>query len=297
MGEAKRRNQSRDADFVQLTAMFQSHGVNTTEFSFYDQPSFLEQEKTQPEYLEHYARWVMLRPVNHCYRSHVRSIVPRLAELISTSLIEDQWEGSCVAASGLISRMLDRLSVWSFGLVGSATFSIQKPPIWRGLHSVDYQDFPDVALGHFWVCAPPYFIVDASAALQRWGDDPIRQFIPQTILDDTGVHTKPRADDVVSARIRTKYALHEGREDHNLHYRLERPGGPTGTPPIDYRDNLRRAAQGGHLWTPPLMQAFLRTARACGQVRSSVRPHNAAGLAPRARMEMRGPGPRSILRA
>ena len=58
-----------------------------------------------------------------------------------------------------------------------------------------------------------------------------------------------------------------------------------------------------HLWTPPLMQAFLRTVRhafraviwddsVCGQVQSSVRPHDAAGLTPRACMETRTGGRR-----
>ena len=221
MGEAKRRNQVADMQFCRLTEMFQSHGVNTNEFAFYDQPSFTDREKSQPEYLEHYAKWVTLRPTNDTYRSHVRSVVPRLAQLISTALIEDQWEGSCILATGLITRMLDRLNVWSFGVRGSAVFSVPDLSLWRGLHSIDYADFPGAALGHAWVCAPPYFIVDASVALQKWGTDPIRNHIPLYILDHIGVRTKPTVTDVVSATIRAQFALTEGREDQNLHYRLE----------------------------------------------------------------------------
>ena len=176
MGEARRRTQSKELEFSQLTEMLESHGVNTAKFGFYDQQAFFDREKSQPEYVEHYARWVTLRPTNDLYQAHVRSIIPRLAQLISTSLIEDQWEGSCLGATGLVTRMLDRLCVWSFGVKGSATFSTQDPFIWRGLHSIDYEDFTGAAIGHAWVCAPPYFIVDASAGLQRWGNDPIRQY-------------------------------------------------------------------------------------------------------------------------
>ena len=221
MGEAKRRSQFKNMQFVRLTEMLHSHGVNTDEFAFYDQPSFIEQEKYQPEYLEHYAKWVLLRPTTDTYQFHVRSVVPRLSQLISTALMEDQWEGSCILATGLMTRMLDRLNVWSFGIRGSATFSVQERSIWRGLHSVDVEDFPGAALGHAWVCAPPYIVVDASAATQRWGDDPIRKYIPSFILDDSGLRTKPIVSDVVSAPIRARYALTEGREDQNLHYRLE----------------------------------------------------------------------------
>lgn len=221
MGEARRRAHSRVAEYSRLTGMFRSDGVNTDEFSFYDQAAFLEQEKSQPTYLVNYAKWVMLRPADDVYRARVRSIVPRLAQLISRSLIEDQWEGPCIVATALMTRMLDRLKIWSYGVVGSATFTVEEQSIWRGLHSIDYKDFPDAAVGHAWVCAPPYFVVDASASLQRWGDDPIRHFIPQTILDDTGVRTRPLVSDVVSPRVRSEFAIKEGREDRNLHYRLE----------------------------------------------------------------------------
>ena len=89
-------------------------------------------------------------------------------------------------------------------------FSINNPSIWRGLHIVDHQDFPGAALGHAWVCAPPYYVVDPSAALQRWGTDPIRDYIPHTILDDIGYRTRPTAEDVVSSRIRQEFAMKEG---------------------------------------------------------------------------------------
>ena len=220
MGEAKRRHQSKDVEFRCLEEMFRLHNVNTSEFGFYDQPAFVEHEESDPDYLTHYARWVTLRPINDTYRSRVKSIVPKLTGLISSSFSQDEWEGSCVAASALMSRMLDRLDVWSFSVVGSAIFSINNPTIWRGLHIVDHQDFPGAALGHAWVCAPPYYVVDPSAALQRWGTDPIRDYIPHTILDDIGYRTRPTAEDVVSSRIRQEFAMKEGRTDPNLHHRL-----------------------------------------------------------------------------
>ena len=200
--------------------MFKSHGINTSEFGFYDQTAFVEREKVDHEYLSQYAKWVNLRPLDKSYVSHVTATVPKLAQLLSNALREDNWEGSCVAATAMMTRMLDRLDVWSFGVVGRATFSIPSPPIWRGLHIVDCQDFPGAALGHAWVCAPPYYIVDPSAALQRWGTDLIRDYIPQVILDEVGRRARPTVDDVVSSRIRQKYAMKEGHADPNLHHRI-----------------------------------------------------------------------------
>ena len=220
MGEAKRRQQLRTTEFHRLEEMFRSHNISTSEFAFYDQPAFLQREKAAPEYLSHYAKWVTLRPIDDTYASHVTSIVPKLAQLLADALHEDNWEGPCVAATAMMTRILDRLKVWSFGVSGSATFSIQNPAIWRALHIVDYQDFPDAALGHAWVCAPPFHVVDTTAAFQRWGTDPIRDYIPRVILDDVGRHARAKVEDVVSARIRQEFAMREGDTDANLHHRI-----------------------------------------------------------------------------
>ena len=220
MGEAKRRQQLKTSEFHRLEKMFSSHNVDTSVFGFYDQHAFVVREEAEPKYLEQYATWVTLRPTTQSYISHVTTIVPKLAQQLGNALHEDNWEGSCVAATALMTRMLDRLKVWSFGIVGSATFSLANPPIWRGLHIVDYQDFPGAALGHAWVCAPPYYIVDPSASLQRWGADQIRDHIPRVILDDIGHSTKSKVEDVVSSRIRQEFAMREGDTDPNLHHRI-----------------------------------------------------------------------------
>lgn len=221
MGESKRRQKSKTQEFRRLEKMFKSHNIDTSRFAFYDQPAFLQREKIAPEYLSHYARWVALRPINNTYATHVMSIVPKLAQLLADALHKDNWEGPCVAATAIMTRSLDRLNVWSFGVTGSATFSIPNRSIWRALHIVDHQDFPGAALGHSWVCAPPFYVVDTTAALQRWGTDPIRDYIPRAILDDVGSRAKARVEDVVSASIRQEIAMHEGYSDPNLHHRIQ----------------------------------------------------------------------------
>ena len=111
----------------------------------------------------------MLRPRDDAYNQHVRDVVPRLTEMLAAALLSDGMEGGCVAASGMMSRMLDRLGVWSFGVAGCLTLEVKTRSLWRGLATVDDLDFPDAALGHSWVIAPPYHVVDASLMVQRWG--------------------------------------------------------------------------------------------------------------------------------
>lgn len=222
MGEAKRRKIGRQSEFKNLEDMFKLHGIRTSEFEFYDQPAFLRQEKISAEYLNNYAKWVALRPRDSAYDAHVRSVVPKLATIIAGALAEDGLKGACQLSTMLMTRMLDQLGVWSFGIQGSASFSVPSDDIWRGLHSVDVPDFPGATLGHSWVCAPPYFVVDPTAKIQQWiNDATIVEYIPEVILDLDGKVTKPKVEDVVSAEIRMEYFQERGIDSPTLHYELE----------------------------------------------------------------------------
>ncbi|MEM8575568.1 MAG: hypothetical protein AAGF48_13135 [Pseudomonadota bacterium] len=185
-------------------------GIDTGKFGFADNSTFLAAEKQDPQLLESYAKWVMLRPRDEAYEKHARETVPKLTDLVSTVLEEDKLEGSCEMACSLITKGLDRLGVWSVGIVGSATFEVKDEGIWLGLHTVDRQDFPGAKLGHTWVCAPPFVVVDASIKRQRWSGDSIEPYIPSSILDDVGRKTKPTSVDVISAEIRSELLLRRG---------------------------------------------------------------------------------------
>jgi hypothetical protein len=206
MGEAKRRRLRTASDFDRLNADLKMRGIDTTQFAFYDQKAFLASEVRDPTFLENYAKWVALRPRDEAYNNHVRNVVPRLTEIIATALRKDGMQGGCVAASGMLTRMLDRLGVWSFGVAGSLTLEVERAKLWRGLQCVDDKDFPDAALGHSWVIAPPYTIVDAAIALQRWTGDPMGDFVPTHLVVETGAKTiRPVVNDVVSAQVRARY--------------------------------------------------------------------------------------------
>lgn len=210
MGQAKHRKRPKPEVYRQLEWQLSKLGIDTTEFGFPDRSAFLAAEKRHPGLLETYAKWVMLRPRDGAYDAHVRETVPKLAGLVSTVLEEDELEGSCEMACSLITKGLDRLGVWSVGIVGSATFEVKDEGIWRGLHTVDRQDFPGAKLGHTWVCAPPFVVVDASIKRQRWSGDSIEPYIPSSILDDVGRKTKPTSVDVISAEIRFELLIQRG---------------------------------------------------------------------------------------
>lgn len=221
MGEAKRRKANTASIAKVLENQFQNDGINTSDFGFYDSAEFLAQERIDPEYLNNYAKWVLNRSRDQAYNERAKIIVPSIAVLIARTLEDDELEGGCVTATGLLTRIFDRLGVWSFGIAGSAVFEVPSAEIWRGLHSVDHQDFPSAALGHSWVCAPPFMIVDASIRMQNWTNQPIKAFLPNTVCAEDTQIIRPKVNDVVASRVREEYGMREGRLDPNLHYRLE----------------------------------------------------------------------------
>jgi hypothetical protein len=179
-------------------------------------------EKRDPTILEQYAQWVALRPRDAAYDAHVHAIVPRLTTLLAQTLRADGMLGGCVAAAGMMTRMLDRLGVWSFGVHGCLTLEVGSQELWRGFAIFDDIDFSGGVQGHSWVVAPPYGIVDPSLILQRLDDDPIQPFVPATLLCSTEFRiVTPDVTDLVAARIGAKYALRDGRVDPQLHHRLD----------------------------------------------------------------------------
>ena len=221
MGEAKRREKFHANQFELLDKQLSDLGVETDQFGFCDQDAFLAAERRNPALLETYAKWVMLRPRDAEYEAHVIGTVPKLAQLVADVLEEDRLEGSCEMACSLLTKGLDRLGVWSVGMVGSATFEVKERNIWRGLHTVDRADFPGARLGHTWVCAPPFVVVDASIKRQRWSGDVIYPYVPSIILDREGRKTKPTPQDVISAEIRAEMMAVQGSIPNSAIYQFE----------------------------------------------------------------------------
>jgi hypothetical protein len=221
MGEAKRRAAARANEHAMIDAALRGFGIDTSQFGFYDQPAFMAQEARDPAFLEQYARWVQSRPRTHAYDERTRRIVPRLAKLLADLFEREGMQRSCVHASSMMPRILDRLGVWSFGIKGSFVSMVPSLDLWRGQAIQDIPDFPGAELGHAWIVAPPFFIVDPTIRLQNPPGDAMNQFTPPILAIEDAPLIRPTVDDVVSAQLRAQFALSEGRADSQLHHRLE----------------------------------------------------------------------------
>lgn len=191
-------------EFKKIDDQFKNLGIDTSKFEFFDQPNFLQEEQLNPEILNNYAHWVNTRPRSPAYENHVRAVVPEVCKIIQTSFQNDGFTASCVAASSMICRILDRLGVWSYAVAGSTVFKVKDSSIERFLWTIDKPDFPNAFLGHAWVCAPPFLVVDATVSLQNWPKrDKIIPYLSNILMFEKGVIVNPTASDVISAEIRS----------------------------------------------------------------------------------------------
>lgn len=220
MGEAKRRAAARASAHASIDARLRQVGIDTKQFGFYDQPAFVAEESRNGEFLDQYALWVQSRPRTADYDQRVRDVVPRLAEYLADLFEREGMQRSCVHASSMMQRILDRLGIWSFGLKGSMIAEVAREKLWRGQSMCDTSDFPDAELGHAWVAAPPFEIIDPTIRLQNPVGDPMNAFTPPIVAVEDAQLIKPTLEDVVGADLRTQIARDEGRFDSQLHHRL-----------------------------------------------------------------------------
>ncbi|MGC1467657.1 MAG: hypothetical protein WA792_18235, partial [Pseudolabrys sp.] len=123
MGEAKRKRALGSADKRRsdLQRLFEGLFVDYKQPGFYDDPNFRAQEQGQPEFLETYGEWVVVRERSPDYDRRVRDVLTKLAPIISARLDRHAWFGGCVAITGALTRILDRLGVWNAVMKGSAS--------------------------------------------------------------------------------------------------------------------------------------------------------------------------------
>ncbi|HEX5747438.1 MAG TPA: SEC-C metal-binding domain-containing protein [Archangium sp.] len=139
----------------------------------YDAPEFLALEQRDPGVAEEYAWHVLTRARTPEEDERTRRIVSRLQAAIEGRCTPEELLGQCVNTSSAISRMLDAEGIWSFVVRGStktefdASLGIEAQYFWS--RNKD-RDFTGGYAGHAWVVAPPFVVIDFTAAHQRWSD-------------------------------------------------------------------------------------------------------------------------------
>lgn len=222
MGQAKRKRVRAIARFQELDGLFNDLGITSRDPGFYDDPHFMAAESDDPRFLENYAEWVNLRPRSAEYDDHVRHIVPRLAQMVFAKVEALGQHGRCVDASNLLSRSLDRLGVWNYIAVGAFNVGLTAFPKLerRYFWVVDELDEGAGQLGHVWVVAPPFPIVDVTIKVQGWNPD-FERAMPDLIASETCKHIRMDVQDMVANEFLYQFAQQNaGRVPNDLHLQM-----------------------------------------------------------------------------
>src|SRR6266511_5404545 len=114
------------SEYEKLSQEFARHGIDVTKPGFYDDPQFLEQEKSNPDFLDNYASFVRNRPYDGAYLVKARAEIPVIAEAVHAELVTDGRLGACVDVGMMLSRILEQEGYWNYQVKGSLT--IEFPP-------------------------------------------------------------------------------------------------------------------------------------------------------------------------
>ncbi len=214
MGEASRKK-SIGASVIkrqELRQRFDRLGIDVSAPGFYDDPRFIAEERRDSRMLETYGEWVIHRERSEQYDAKVRAVLERLAPLVTARLDRHNWYGSCIAVTGMVTKMLDRLGVWNTVARGSVAIRTVDGRS-RHFATVDESEGTGVETGHYWLIAPPFRIIDLTLHHQRWrrGDEAFQALAPKVVLSETAEIVRPRADDVIAP------ALLQSGTDREMH--------------------------------------------------------------------------------
>jgi hypothetical protein len=159
--------------FETILRDFEDAGIPVDQPGFYDHPAFAERRAQDPTYLNNYARYVMGRPYSAAYLAKAEKTLGIVCDLLHRELVEDGRLGACIDMALVLSRILDRLGIWNYPVLGALTTTY---PVSSGIQQGFYWpvDHGVIDAGHAWIYAPPFTVIDITFGRQYFvpGSDP-----------------------------------------------------------------------------------------------------------------------------
>lgn len=148
---------------------FREARIDCSKPGFYDEPSFIELEKRNPSILEIYADYIDSMSLSSDYLEKAKKTTLEIVEFVYDKFLLDGLKGACLDVCGIISRFLEKEGIWNYVIKGGSTISFDRN---TGLNAtycapIMTHDNPAV-LGHAWVVAPPFRVVDVAFSRQHF---------------------------------------------------------------------------------------------------------------------------------
>lgn len=169
----------------------------------YDLPAFTGFEREDSTTLDEYARHVVERQQTDEERDRARRLITAISTRIATTATPAELTRRCLQVSFVLLRALEAAGIWAFVVRGSVKFEFDAASRLspRYFWVRDRADGPGATMGHLWVVAPPFAVVDCTAKMQAWqcGEG---QHLPPLILADRVQHVAPQDELYSSSEIR-----------------------------------------------------------------------------------------------
>lgn len=156
-------------DVKKLERDFKTRGIDFSKPGFYNHPRFLAAEQCDPSYLDRYGRYVVGRSYDDAYLVRAREVIGKAAHYIYDELKKDGRQHACGDATMVLTSILEREGIWSVPMTGAARVEF---PEGSGLNTRRFprivEDPRATTMGHAWLIAPPFKVVDVTIDLQGW---------------------------------------------------------------------------------------------------------------------------------
>lgn len=184
---------------------FVARGIPVKEPGFCDHEAFLAVEKTNPEYLNNYAKFVLRREYDEDYLARARAEIPVIVQSLHQELLADGRKGACVDASGVLSRILDRVGYWNFVVKGSLTIDYPKTSA-VDRHYFWSFDEGNFEAGHAWVVAPPFSVIDFTIQQQEHTLAKESELLPAIVVAEKVARCEASIEDLAAPFVRAYLA-------------------------------------------------------------------------------------------
>jgi len=169
----------------ELEQEFIRHGIDFANPGFCDTPAFHAAERRSPRLLIKYAQYINTLNLSPEYLERARAVVRESAEFLYRELVADGRRGACIDISSTMLRFLESQGLWAYFVGGG--LRVQFPPrshietkwFWPIMHG----DNPAL-MGHAWVSAPPFKIIDLSFSLQPYTAREQRHLNGYVLIED-----------------------------------------------------------------------------------------------------------------
>ncbi|MFQ6313598.1 hypothetical protein ACLMLE_26710 [Lysobacter capsici] len=149
--------------------------------AFYDSVRFREIEERYPDFIAAYARYIKSQNFTNDYLIDAEKKVEIIAGEMSKYAAEIGHR-RCIDLAMAVGRMLEAVGVWNYVVLGALSVEVAGDESTRKIiHAFGEMDPGATVMGHAWICAPPFSIVDVSVAYQPWGER-LEALIPRPVL-------------------------------------------------------------------------------------------------------------------